>query len=330
MTAQQHFVSRAEQSLNAANPAADDENLRIFSFSVTDREAFKVSLDSDRGRAIASTLVLRDLFSFDVIERDGNRFNLEALFGKYESRIQRHTLELLRKLQAGETDIKAEILDLFVAKFVNFLRNPYSVKKVLNSITPIFNYVPTDPEVLRQFRAVLDGKKPQQEFLCAQLGITPLEYRNWLAALFLLLVELGPDEPLLLEGIVKGLYEDPSNEVGVYVHQYSGEHLDKRCLLSDRGYSMPASESEHLSFSFNLSADAFISYVFINVATSAREGIRPDIMELFLKRKKNVSVRHLTNDLPMLALYNQRCVYQCHQTVYCSSRTLYGVDCIPD
>jgi len=61
------------------------------------------------------------------------------------------------------------VLNLFVSKFINFLHNPYSVKKVLNSIAPILNYVPTDPELLKQYRAILAGGRPHQEHLCSWL-----------------------------------------------------------------------------------------------------------------------------------------------------------------
>lgn len=88
-----------EQSLNAINPAAAPDNQRIFSFVLLDREDFAVRLEDDAGRKISSTLVLNDLFSFDVIERAGERLNMEALFGGYEFRTKQDTLELLRKLR---------------------------------------------------------------------------------------------------------------------------------------------------------------------------------------------------------------------------------------
>jgi hypothetical protein len=79
---------------------------------------------------------LRDVFSFDVLP-DKTRQNFEDLFGGYEATIQKSTLSLLSKLdRGGSSDIKEEILAIFVAKFMNFLRNPFSIKKVLNTIGP--------------------------------------------------------------------------------------------------------------------------------------------------------------------------------------------------
>lgn len=77
-TKQQHFLSQAEQRLNALNPAASAANQRIFSFSLVDREGYLVHLETPSGRRVSSNLLLHDLFSFDVIGRGEPRLNFEA------------------------------------------------------------------------------------------------------------------------------------------------------------------------------------------------------------------------------------------------------------
>ena len=42
-------------------------------------------------------------------------------------------LRLLAKLKAGSHDIKAEIICLFAAKLLDFVRNPFSIAKALNT-----------------------------------------------------------------------------------------------------------------------------------------------------------------------------------------------------
>jgi hypothetical protein len=324
-TKRQHFVSQAEQRLNALNPAAEERNQKLFSFSLIDRESYTVSLDTPRGRAISSNLLLYDLFSFHVTGQDGTRFNFEALFRQYESDMTANTLELLRKLQRGISDIKAEVLNIFTAKFMNFLRNPYSVKKVLNTIGKLGTFYPTDPYLLEQYSAILAGKKPQQRYICSQLEITPAEYQAWLSALFMVLMRPSSGELNLLESIVKNLYEDPSNDVLVCVHQYVDEHSDKRCLLSDRGYSIPIPEGKHLAFSFNLCSNAFITYVFVDIEKAAPERTNPYLLEAYKKRQKKVTVRPSENDLAALSSYNRNVVYQCSHAVYSSSQNIYGL-----
>jgi hypothetical protein len=307
------------------NPNANQRNQRIYSFSVVDREAFTLSLDSPRGRLICNNLVFRDLFSFDVIRSSASRFNFEAFFQQYEADMESNTVALLRKLEQGSGDLKKEILETFVAKFMNFLRNPYSVRKVLNTIDTVLRFHPADPELLAQYKAVLAGQKPHQAHLCAQLDISPEQYQMWLSALFMMLVRPAPNEVNLMESIVKQVFERPSGFPMVCVYRYSGEHADKRCLLSDRGYAVPLPQEPHLSFSFNLSSTAFIVYIFASIEELDLPFVLPRVIDLYRTQQKNIRVAAFTNDLAALARYNQNVVYQCHNAVYSSSRLVYGV-----
>ena len=326
---QQHhetaLLSRAEQQLNALNPGAHLANQRIYSFSLTDRDAHRIALDDPRGRSISSNLVLRDIFSFSVIEGQEDRLNLEAQFRQYEASIKTNTLELLRKLRTSEQDVKKEVLELFASKFVNFLRNPYSIHKVLNTIGGLLAYEPTDPILLAHYRAVLDGKKPQQEHLCRQLGIDASTYRRWLAALFMALFRPTPNLPNLMEGIIKNIFESCAHSAHVAVFQFVDEHADKRCLLSDRAFVNPIPDSTGLSFSFNLNAAAFINYTFFDIDQFAGGKVSPHVIERFKAQPRNVQLQFVTNRLDALASYNRNAVYQCAHSVYCSSTSVYGV-----
>lgn len=325
LTTNQHFLSRTEQQLNALNPNAQPANQRIYSFSLLDREAHRIQLDDPRGRSISNNLSLWDLFSFSVVDGDKTRLNLEALFGQYEVDIKTNTLELLRKLRSGEQDIKKEILELFVSKFMNFLRNPYSIHKVLNTIGGLLQYHPTDPELLAQYHAVLAGRKPHQEYLCQQLGIDATTYRDWLAALFMALFRPAPDVPNLMEGIIKEVLENRSHHAQVVVSQYIGEHAEKRCSLCDRGFINLLQDSRGLSFSFNLNSNAFICYTFFDIDHFAAGRVTSSVIELFKAQPKNIQVHLLTNNLEALATYNRNVVYQCARGVYCSSKAVYGI-----
>ncbi len=96
-TANQHFLSRTEQELNAHNPTAKHPgNLRIYSFSLVDREKHHIRLDDARGRSISRNLALPDLFSFSVINKR-NRLNFEYLFGEYETSLKMNSVKLLEK-----------------------------------------------------------------------------------------------------------------------------------------------------------------------------------------------------------------------------------------
>ncbi len=324
-TRNQHFLSRAEQILNAANPSASDKEQRIFSFSIRDRENYEVTIDSLKGRAITNTLVLQDLFSFDVVGKKTDRLNFEDLFLQYEKVVKVSSISLLDKLQSNALDVKTEVLSIFVAKLMNLLRNPYSVRKVLNTMPGVCAYYPTDPVLRDLYNQIINGRKPHQRYLCSLLQITHEQYQAWLSTLFMLLVPLGPGEPNLLESIVIGLCEDASNEVIVFVNQYLDDHSSKACLLSDRSYVIPIPEADHLSFSFNLRSNAFITYCFIDMQKIAPGGIRQNILDAYMARKKVIKVSYCKNDLDALAIYNRHAVYQCFKHVFCSSTVIHGL-----
>jgi hypothetical protein len=324
-TYNQHFVSQVEQRLNALNPSAALDNQRIYSFTLVDRESFALSLDSERGTTISSNLALYDLFSFDVIRGSTSRYNFEMMFGQYETTMRTNTIDLLRKIQQGSGDLKKEIIEVFVAKLMNFLRNPYSVGKVLNTIGGILRFRPTNPKLLADYNSVLAGQKPQQTHLCTQLGISPGEYQAWLSALFMMFIRPAPKELNMLESMVKQLFEAPSGFPLVCVYQYEGEHTDKRCLLSDRGYSMPLRGDQHLSFSFNLCSTAFITYVFAAIDSLGLSRVPPGVIEMYKRQRKTIRVVPFTNDLAALERYNRNVIYQCHNSVFSSSPTVYSL-----
>lgn len=325
-TTNQHYISRVEQQLNAMNPDAVQRNQRIYSFTLLDREDYKLSLDSPKGRLISKNLSFRDLFSFEVLPGGRSRFNFEALFHQYEAGMKENTLSLLRILELGHGDIKKEILEIFVAKFMNFLRNPYSVEKVLNTIGVVLPFQPTDPELLLQYRAILDGSKPHESRLCVQFGIAPDQYRQWLTTLFLMFMRPMPGQPNLVENAVREMFERPSGFPMVCIFRYAGEHADKRCLISDRGFSNPLPQEMHLSFSFNLCANAFIVYFFGQIENMQLPfQPPPDVIELYKTQRKNIRVIPFVNDLNALARYNRNVIYQCHHSVYCSAKQIHGV-----
>ncbi len=327
-TANQHYIAQVEQCLNALNPKAKPSNQRIYSLLLKDRETFSVSLESERGRSISTNLSLCDLFSFDVLPDDTRR-NFEAVFQQYEGSMRENTLSLLKKLDQQPADIKEEILAIFIAKFMNFLRNPFSIRKALSTVAPLTNFLPTNPEILTQFNQVLTGSKPHQDFLCTELGITSDEYLTWLASLFMMLMRPAPDQPNLMELTVKSLFERPSGFPMVVVHRYTEEEADKICLLSDRGFANPLHNEPHLAFNFNLCSRAFITYLFASV-DHMKLSVEPPpaLIERYKTLPKNVPVRPFINDFDALARYNQNVLYQCHRHVYSSSIKVHGANTI--
>ena len=293
--------------------------MSLYSFKVVDRETYTLALENPRGLRIGSNLSLYDLFSFDVPGDSRLRLNFETLFHKYEGYIKAHTDSLLGKLNTGSRDIKAEIIDLFAAKFLNFVRNPFCIGKVLNSFPGIASYDPTDPALLADYRRIVSGRKPHQAHLCAQLGISDTQYVEWLRVLFMLLAPMAPGRPNFFEEMIRSLLENRKTHIAAFVCQYDSA----RCMISDRGFSQPVADGPHMSFSFNLCATAFVDYIFADPATLLQGKASPEFLAHALALherlpEKEIKVTFLRNNLDMLARYNRRAVEQCYERVFCS------------
>ena len=319
-TKNQHFISQAELRLNSINPGASQENQRIYSFEVTDREAFGYELSSDRGNKIDGSLSIHDLFSFDVVDRR-LRLNFENIFTRYEGRIGSDTESLLSKIAKNDSDIKNEVINLFVAKFLNFVRNPYSVEKVLNTFTVLQKFKPVEEPLKSNFTTLLVGNRPQQEYLCSLLGITHNQYVTWLCTLFMLLSEFREGEPSFMEETIRSLFENPDTVVFVMIYRYT----NSSCVVSDRGYTIPVPDGKHMAFDFNLSSNAFIRYMFGDLESLTPKGVPQKIIDMYKAQKKEVKVFPFENDMHELEVYNQRTLYQCHSRIYSSAKENHGL-----
>ena len=323
-TKNQHYLSQVEQRLNASNPDAPKNSQKIYSFKVIDRESYKIELQGNKARGIEKNLSWHDLFSFDV-ESKTVRNNFETLFGEYEGKIEVHTISLLKKLKENSNDIKKELLNLFVLKLLNTFRNPYCIKKTLNTIGKAGMHRPLDENLIKIFNKVETGNRPQQKWLCAQLGVTEEEYTDWLKTLFILLMRPDENQPNLLEQMVKSMYEADSHIINVFVFYYDENFVERSILLSDRGFSIPAPDDEVMAYNFNLSSQAFITYAFQNVDNAAPVGTPQKIIDAYKSTKNSVSVRMEKNNLDALSVYNRHVVYQAFEHVYCSSNVIYGL-----
>jgi hypothetical protein len=303
-----HFVSQAEQRLNSVDPTAERRYQRILVFDVPDREKPLLKLHDSLGTEIKNNLSFLDLFSFEVVDAN-HRQNLERVFGKYEQEVASKSQQLLAKLAAGSDDVKGEIVDVFAAKLLNFFRNPYCVQKAMNTFGFAANYRPTDPDLDAAFLAVLNGSRPHAASVCGTFGLAADLYEGWLRALFVL---LAPAFPLnLFENIIKDSFE--KSFVVVNVFDYSSSDPNDVCLLSDRGFNIPEQSESRFMFEFNLTSRAFACFHLTNLDdTNVRAGLKEGA-------KGRVHVVRTSDDLSVLAAYNQRTAYQCAGKVFAAS-----------
>ena len=320
LTKNQHFVSQVEQRLNALNPGVRPENQRIYEFEVVDRDQHQVRLVTPNGRLISNSLSMFDLFSFDVAD-SGVRANLERAFGTYEAKIGKLTAKLLRAHAARSNVVNQELFDLFVAKMVNFVRNPFSVAKVLNTFGVMGQHHPTDPQVYAEYQRILTGRRPQQAYLCAKLGISDEQYGAWLRVVFMLLTPLADGQVTMLEHALGTLFGDRDHALHIHLHTYSTE----RCLLSDRGWTVPVPEDRHLVFDFNLSAQAFIRYAFLDYEATLGYPLPRMIRQGLSRGPKVVQLSYLHDDLVALDVFHRRIIEQSFERVFSSGLSPYSV-----
>lgn len=317
----QHFVSQAEQRLNTFNPNAKPKKQRIYSFLVEDRESHFIRLENDQGCRIGTNLSMHDLFTVDVSDGIGNtieRYNFEAKFCAVERDLPLHTNNLLAKLSNGDDTVSVEVVNLFKAKLLNFARNPFCITKILNTFGVLANYRPLDASQSLMFDRILTGRRPQQASLCSSLGISDADYERWLKALFMLFVPSQEDGRTILDDIALSLFTQPLQAVMVCVCTYT----EAKCLLSDRSFSLRLDEPGIVGMDFNLRSDAFISYVFADIARLL-PNFDPELIRRYreLPRGANVDLRFLHDDIAQLRSFNRHTIYQCHQRVFCADHS---------
>nr|WP_294917096.1 hypothetical protein [uncultured Neokomagataea sp.] len=143
-TKNQHFISQVEQRQNSLNPSAEIRNQRIYQFAILERDQRRIQLTAQGGLSISKSLSMEDLFSFDVKDKKV-RANFEKIFESYERRISNLTTEFLQHAP-GITQHR-EIFDLFIAKIINYIRNPFCIEKVINTFGSFAEYHPTDAKI---------------------------------------------------------------------------------------------------------------------------------------------------------------------------------------
>ena len=321
----QHYISRVEQRLNTSTPNSPKRYKRIYSFKIIDRELYSIEMEGNKAKTIENTLSWQDLFTFDVTTK-AVRNNLEFLFNEYESNIEIQTINLIKNLEKKNNNIKEDLIGLFILKLLNTFRNPYCIKKTLNTVGRAAMYKPLSSDLAEIFHKIEHGNKPHQQWLCSELGITQAEYVDWLRTLLMLLIRPEENLPNMLEQIVKSLYETNSQLIKVYVYYYEDKYNEGRgILLSDRGFCVPLISDNILAYNFNLSSRAFITYAFIDVDSDAGGKPPKSTIDLFNRFSNNVYVELVKDDLNALATYNRHTVYQSFKHVYCSNKVAYGL-----
>jgi len=332
-TKNQHFFSRVEQRLNAINLNSKKDSMKINSFLLLDRDDFKVELESINGNKISSNLAYIDLFSFDFLD-NGIRHNFEEAFGKYEEKILESTLTFINKIESNSNDILNELNDVLAMKFLNFIRNPFNIEKVLNTFGALADYYPLNSKLRAEYDKIEKRNDKGVDRICQLFDVEKHQYFRWMRVIFLILMDSENNGRNMLDDIIYQFITDKKQATAVWVYKFTDENADKKVCLSDRSFvDLADPENGSLVMAFNLTANCFIKLAMLDVRTILEKNQeRPDTVENLMATlesiPKNIEIRLLTNGeyaIEALAHYNRTAILQCHTKVYCASSNIYGL-----
>lgn len=325
-TKNQHFVSQAEQRSNCIDESVPNNKKRIYKFSIVDREEHTIQSIRESGVKIERNLSFSDLFSFEV--KDGPlRKNLESFFQKYETdlEINSRALVLEARRNAGASIVTGLAARFLKAKLMGVVRNPYCIDRTLTLFQGLGGYVPTDAQQLSVFESVLKGSKPHSEKVCAEFGISPQQYLDWLSIIYLALVVPPGSSLSVLESIVDSLIASPGMMCHLIVATFD-DIEGCRVVLPDTGYLQGTEDPHHSIFMFNVNKNAYAAFSFINLneqtLVPVPEGLRDRINTYGI----SFSYQYHHNAFKLLGVFNALAVYQSIKHVFCADKIVYGVN----
>lgn len=323
-TKKQHFISVSEQKLNASNPLNNDrDKVKIFSFDLIDREKYSIALSSISETKAINNLKGLDLYTFGLLNNN-QRLCFEKLFQRLESVVAQCTNTIL------DTNVFTveEFLNVFKAKLLNMIRNPYCIKFTLSSFQELNDCYPANLELKNTFDEI--ERFCISEDKLTKYNVTEGEYKRWLRIIFLMITPLS-EEKYILDNIAENFFNLEKYYHLIKLCKFSNEV----CLLSDRSYvnlSELFDKSRGISFGFNLRHDAFIYMTFL---PNDLERIADDLLgsqgkkiASFLKERgvnqiqTNLSIQPYIDNLELLRNYNRHVIYQCANNVFAASSNI--------
>lgn len=323
-TRNQHFIAQVEQKLNSINPSATRNRRRILEFIVNERDQLSFSITKRNGVRIEQNLSFDDLYTFEIFS-DATRNNFESFFSKYESKIEQLTNNFLKDIKQNQKVNSEELMELIFCKIMNFVRNPYSIKKVLNTFNSLRTKAPSDPNLLSEFlKITIENIKIDAKVLNS-LEITEQEYIDWLKIIFLFFV-VEQDGKSVGELTVQNFRKTSF----IYVNVFNYD--DEICLLSDRGfvdYSSAFGKS-FFSMSFNLNKNSFLSFSFFEPSWENFKALLPNNDGRIALLEKHLDIKVAfplifevsisTNYLDGIRNYNTNVITQCHSNFYAAQK----------
>ncbi len=335
----QHFVSQTEQRLNGIPP---DRN-RIYKFEAVDKDNSIIKLVHQEGVSIRSNLAIENLFSFDKSGKLSKNF--ENLFQKYEQRMSNLVNKLEEELAKRSSNLGTILYETWLLKFLNIWRNPYGIKKCLNTFYMLTSYCPTDQYFLKCYRDI-DSLKDNDLFEdFSNLELSLQEYKMWLKVLLLLLMPTRQGKPFdnLFEQIAYDLLTNTTTFRFIRLHVLS-ESFPGRFLLNDRSYfySTEPRDKDLLIFNFNITDRIATTYMIVTPQRAFQEAMRndPGLLRFINQFERDLgeeliraSQTEIAQDIQLITIrdnpqevekFNKGMILQAKRYVFCSQKDVMG------
>jgi hypothetical protein len=325
LTRNQHFISQSEQRSNCIHDSRPKNKQRIYKFEISDRESSIVRLTNTQGVKIQKNLSFDDPFSFDV-KNSSLRKNLEDFFQSFEADLA-PAIDLLiseSKISSGSDTLTSAAARVFKAKFMGWIRNPYSIARTIGMFKGLAGLYPTDPLLLADFSEIRTGAKPHLDNVCAAFGVTSDQYLQWLEILFLALMTPPGDTRSILESSVENLIESKGHMSHVIVATFD-DVAEYRVAIPDTGYIQGTQDPNHNMFLFNLSRSAFASFNVVNLSKQTLVEVPQHIKGKVDSFNIKFSAQHHHNDIRLLEKFNALATYQAHSHIFCADPQVFGV-----
>ena len=248
------------------------------------------------------------------------------------------------KLQEGiefhEESIGDTLKEIWILKFLNIWRNPWSVKKFLNTFKEVQKYYPTDHELLALYQKIEGLKQSDVLADIEAFGISLSEYKAWLKGLFLLLMPntRGP-QGNIIEQLAHNLLTNESHFRAIELHTLSSD-FHGRFLLSDRGYFYSSEpDADHLILNFNITDRLAMKYMLVEPSRILRDvaAQHPEVENFdseVIRRSqaefaKSIQLRHVNNNEEQVKWFNRATIFQARSYVFCSQKDVLGATVIP-
>jgi len=339
VTWNQHFVSQAEQKFNSQNPESNKST--IYYFEILDNGLSPPTIKCEGKKKVESTFAERDLFTIKKLSGK-DRVNLEKLFHRYEGEYANHNRNLLRIVRCARrgkdnnvifinwAGITNELQFIYKHKIMGWIRNPYKIKEIIRIFGPSSNAVIASADALNLYQSITNIEEREISYICSKFDISFEEYKTWIKIIILFLYFEKEGEKTILDDYVEQFFSANELRTSGQIHYFD----DAAPLLPDVGIAIDGEEGNHI-FYINISKNCFMVIQHVELAgrysqdVLTRMNIDPkDVAALLPNLRGNKSIKLYSNNLEMLAGYNQICVKSSKFAVLCASSTVHGLDVI--